>query len=248
MTASPDRDQPTGRDQTVNAAEVAGPPIDEATGGYRQARFERPTGATEIVLVRHGESEPAVPGRPFPLVDGHGDPALAPQGEEQAERVGQRLAGTRIDAVYVSTLRRTAQTAAPLLARVGMTALVEPDVREVHLGEWDGGLYRQRIAEGHPLVAKMFQEERWDAIPGAEPMEQFSARVAGALARLVSAHPDQRIVVFSHGGVIGEALRQVVDSPRRFAFVGVDNASISTIVSVAGRWVLRGYNDTAHLQ
>ena len=54
-------------------------------------------------------------------------------------------------------------------------------------------------------------------------------------------------MIFSHGGVIGEALRQAVDSPRRFAFVGVDNASISTLVSIAGRWVLRGYNDVSHL-
>ena len=233
---------------SVAPAEVAGPRIDEATGGYRQVSFQRPAGATEIVLVRHGESEPAVPGQPFPMVDGHGDPALAPQGHEQAERVGERLAGSRIDAVYVSTLRRTVQTAAPLLARIGMEATVEPDIREVSLGEWDGGLYRQRIAEGHPLVVQMVQEERWDVIPGAEPMEAFTTRVTGALGRLVAAHPDQRIVVFSHGGVIGEALRQAVESPRRFAFVGADNGSISTLVSVAGRWVLRGFNDTAHLQ
>jgi len=79
---------------------------------YRQTRFRRPAGATEILLVRHGESEPLVPGNPFPLVDGHGDPALAPEGHEQAERVASRLASQRIDAIYVSTLRRTAQTAA----------------------------------------------------------------------------------------------------------------------------------------
>ncbi len=233
--------------EAAAVAEAAGPRIDEATGGYRQARFQRPTGATEIVLVRHGESEPAVPGQPFPLVDGHGDPALAPDGLDQAERVGQRLSGSRIDAIYVSTLRRTAMTAAPLLAATGMTPVVEPDIREVHLGEWDGGLYRQRIAEGHPMVAQMIKEERWDVIPGAEPMEAFTSRVRGVLARLVAAHPDQRIVVFSHGGVIGEAIRQAVESPRRFAFVGVDNGSISTLVSVRGRWVVRGYNDVSHL-
>src|SRR5690606_5823870 len=84
-------------------------PRDEATGGYRQLRFSPPPGATEIYLVRHGESEPAVPGQPFPTVDGHGDPALAPQGRAQAERVGERLADTRFDAVYVTTLRRTLQ-------------------------------------------------------------------------------------------------------------------------------------------
>ncbi len=222
-------------------------PVDESTGGYRQLRFAPPPGATEIYLVRHGESEPAVPGRPFPMKDGHGDPALAPQGREQAERVGERLGATSFDAIYVTTLRRTVQTAEPLLARLGVDPVVEPDLREVSLGEWDGGLYRQRMAEGHPVALQMIREERWDVIPGAEPMEVFTGRVAAAMERLVAAHADHRIAVFTHGGVIGEVLRQVVETPRRFAFVGADNGSISTVVSVNGRWILRSFNDTSHL-
>ena len=59
---------------------------------YRQTRFRRPPGSTELLLVRHGESEPMIPGRPFPRVDGHGDPALAPEGERQAELLADRLA------------------------------------------------------------------------------------------------------------------------------------------------------------
>ncbi len=54
---------------------------------YRQTRFTRPQGATEILLVRHGESRAARVDEPFPLVDGQGDPELAPQGREQAELV-----------------------------------------------------------------------------------------------------------------------------------------------------------------
>ena len=70
-----------------------------------------------------------------------------PDGLEQAELVAERLVSTgeRIDAVYVTTLQRTAQTAAPLLARTGMTASVEPDLREVFLGDWEGGLLRQKM-------------------------------------------------------------------------------------------------------
>lgn len=106
--------------------------------GYRQIRYARPPGACEILLVRHGESEEARPDHPFPLVDGQGDPALHPTGEAQARRVAERLAGESIDAVYVSSLRRTRLTAAPLLAMLGVEPVVEPDLREVHLGEWEG--------------------------------------------------------------------------------------------------------------
>src|SRR3954464_6982726 len=103
---------------------------------YRQMRFRRPPGSTELLLVRHGESEPMVPGRPFPLVDGHGDPELAPEGRIQAEQVADRLTGHPIDAIYVPTRRRPVQTAAPLAARLGIEPVVERDLREVHLGEW----------------------------------------------------------------------------------------------------------------
>ena len=62
---------------------------------------------------------------PFPLVDGRSDPALAPEGREQAERVAARLAAAGIDAIYVTTLRRTAETAAPLATRLGLVPAVE---------------------------------------------------------------------------------------------------------------------------
>jgi probable phosphoglycerate mutase len=122
---------------------------------YRQMRFRRPPGSTELLLIRHGESEPMIPGRPFPLVDGHGDPALAPEGVEQAEQLAERLAGHPIDAIYVTPLRRTAQTAAPLAAKLGLEPIVERDLREVHLGEWEGELYRKHMAEGHPIALQV---------------------------------------------------------------------------------------------
>ena len=214
---------------------------------YRQARFRRPAGATEILLVRHGESEPLVPGRPFPLVDGHGDPALAPEGHEQAKRVAARLATQRIAAIYVTTLRRTAQTAAPLAAELGLTPTVEPDLREVHLGEWEGELFRQRVAEGHPIAVRMSEEERWDVIPGGEPKDDFIARLRAGLGRIAAAHPDERVAVFTHGGVIGQLLALAVGTDRSFAFVGADNGSISHLVLHGDRWILRRFNDTAHL-
>jgi probable phosphoglycerate mutase len=200
-----------------------------------------------LFLVRHGESEALIPGRPFPLVDGHGDPALAPEGLEQAERLGARLARHPIDAIYVTTLRRTHQTAAPLADRLGLTPIVEPDLREVHLGEWEGELYRQRMAEGHPIAMRMLREQRWDVIPGGEPSDRLRARVRGAIDRIVAAHPEQRVVVVSHGGVIGEIIAQAVETPHAFAFLGVANASISHLVVAGDRWIVRRFNDTSHL-
>lgn len=213
---------------------------------YRQARFRLPPGATELLLIRHGESQASNPDDPFPLVDGHADPALDPNGHDQAQRLAARLARTRIDAIYVTTLRRTAQTAAPLAARRGLTPQVEPGLREVFLGDWEAGLFRKMVAERHPIAERMWAEERWDVIPGAESAAEFAARVGGAIRRLAAAHPDQVLAVIVHGGVIGQALALAADS-RPFAFLGADNASISRLVVAGDRWIVRGFNDTAHL-
>ncbi len=54
------------------------------------------------------------------------------------------------------------------------------------------------------------------------------------------------MIAYTHGAAIGEILAQATSSAP-FAFIGTDNASISRIVVTPERWVLRGYNDTAHL-
>jgi probable phosphoglycerate mutase len=89
-------------------------------------------------------------------------------------------------------------------------------------------------------------EERWDVIPGAESNAALLTRILSAMNRIVAAHPDQLVVVVTHGGVIAHLLAHATGS-RPFAFSGPDNASISHIVVVNGQMVLRRFNDTSHL-
>ena len=214
---------------------------------YRQLRFRRPPGACELLLIRHGESAPDIEGKGFPLLDGHGDPPLHPEGEIQAVKVADRLvaSGEQIERIYVTTLQRTHQTAAPLAERLGLEPEVEPDLREVYLGEWEGGGFRKAMAEGHPIGQKMMAEQRWDVIPGAEPADAFAERVERAIRRIAAENADRTVAVFSHGGVIGQILAMTASS-RGFAFTP-DNGSISHIVVDGDRWTLRRFNDTAHL-
>lgn len=214
----------------------------------RQHRFQPAAGACEILLVRHGESAPFVEGRPFPLVGGHADPPLHPDGQVQARQVADRLiaTGERISDIYVTTLTRTHQTAAPLAGRLGIEPRVEPDLREVYLGEWEGGLLRQKVIDQDPIAIRMYAEERWDAIPGAEPTDEFDARVRAAIDRIAAAHQDQLVVAVVHGGVIGQIMN-IAAGTTGFRFNGADNASIHHIVVDHERWVIRCFNDTSHL-
>ena len=217
---------------------------------FEQTPYELPPGATEIVLVRHGASAPPVEGMPNPLVGGHSDPALAEAGRAQAELVAEGLRHEPVSAIFVSTLRRTQETAAPLAEALG----IEPEppleeLREVFLGDFEGGVYRIKAARGDPVIQRVFSEEAWSEIPGGESFEHFGARVTAGVGKIVErTGPDRAAVAILHGAVIGQLCRQATES-RPFAFVHADNGSISRlVVQPDGRWLLRSFNDVSHLR
>lgn len=216
---------------------------------YPQRGFQLPPDAVDLLLIRHGASAAAVPGEPFELLEGQADPPLAPEGAEQARKVAAWLANEPISSLFVTPLRRTAQTAAPMAERTGLVPQVVPELREIFLGEWEGGEFRIRVAQGDPLSIRLFEEERWDVIPGAESLESFGARIASGLERVADAIGSGNTgAAILHGGVITEICHQVAQS-RPFAFLQVDNTSITRVVRRPdGRWLLRYFNETAHLR
>ncbi len=221
-------------------------PADE---GYRQRRFVVPPDATEIVLVRHGASAPVLPGVDHDiLADGRGDPSLAPEGALQAERVAARLRHERIGALFVTPMRRTIETAAPLAEITGLRPVVIPELAEVHLGAWEPVEHRIRVETEDPVWRQTLVEQRWDVIPGAESMTGLAARVRDGLdAILAEVGPGRIGIAFLHGGVIGEICRQAVDS-QPFSFIYADNCAITRLVRrVDGEWMLRSFNETNHL-
>lgn len=189
-----------------------------------------------------------VEGQSFDLVDGHGDPHLHPDGVDQAERMAERLVSTAepVAAIYVTKLTRTQQTAAPLAARLGIEPVVDPDLHEVFLGDWEGGEFRRRVADGDPIALRMYEEQRWDVIPNGEPADVFRGRVQRGIGRIAAAHSDELVVAVVHGGVIGQVMN-IASGSDGFVFNGAANASITHLVVEPTRWVVRCYNDTAHL-
>lgn len=214
---------------------------------YPQLRFQEPAGSTFITLVRHGQTEPADPDNPFPLKDGHGDPSLTPLGYKQAAAAGGWLARESIDHIYVSSLIRTHQTAAPLVTALGMEPKIEPDLREVFLGDWEGGLFRKKAEEGHPAVEAFRQTGDWGNIPGAETNAELMARTSNAINAIHAAHTGEHVVCFVHGGVVA-ALFGYGAKTAMGHFGGTDNCGIHRLAIVGDdQWLLRSFNDVRHL-
>ena len=207
--------------------------------------MEPTPGTCQVVLIRHGQSIPWVEGQPFDLIGGHGDPPLSPRGHWQAARLADRLEREPISAMYVSSLTRTHETAAPLASRLGLTPQVEPDLREVHLGETESGVFRQMAAEGHPMVDEMRAARDWSVVPGGESNEQLRVRTVAVIERLVAKHVDELIGVVCHGGVIASLVGHATGT-HPFDYLGVRNSSLSHLYITEDRWLLRSFNDTAH--
>jgi 2,3-bisphosphoglycerate-dependent phosphoglycerate mutase len=216
---------------------------------FEQTPYELPPGATEIILVRHGASSPPIEGQPNPLIGGHSNPALAEAGRAQAELVAEGLRHEPISALFVSTLRRTAETAAPLAEAIGIEPEPLEELREIFLGDYEGGVYRIKSARGDPVIKRVFSEEAWSEIPNAETFEHFGPRLVAGVEKIVAATgPDKAAAAIVHGAVIGQLCRQATAS-RPFAFVHADNGSISRLVVLADRgWLLRSFNDISHLR
>jgi len=213
---------------------------------YAQHEYRSPDDATEILLVRHGASQAFVPGEDFPMLGDQGDPPLSPEGRVQAEKVCARLAWEPIEKVYVTKLQRTIETAAPLLEELGLEAEVSPHLHEIHFGDWEGGLARQKLTElTDPAAIEARRTGTWDSVPGAERWEDFTARVTLGLNEIAAANPGGNVAAFAHGVVIGAATRTLIDAPRRLGTV--ENCSITHLIKTGDVWMIRSFNDTAHL-
>jgi probable phosphoglycerate mutase len=213
-----------------------------------QRPFQLPAGATDLLLVRHGSTSTATAAAQDGGGNRQSDPPLTEDGVRQSAVVARRLAEVSAAGLFVTPLRRTAQTAAPIAELLGYTPIVVPELREVHLGQWEGQLNARVLQDGE-LSREVFRTERWDVIPGAEPMEEFADRVRRGIAVIAdTVGADATAIAVVHGGVIAEACRQVTGS-HAFAFLYAENCSITRIVRMPrGRWALLGFNDTAHLR
>ena len=212
-----------------------------------QQRYRMPSGAKQLILVRHGSTD--LENAERIVLDGLdiSNPVLLPEGHEQAQAVARRLSAEPVSAIFVTPLHRTHQTAEPLAALTGLGLTVIPELREVHMGDWEHG-FHVHATSGNELLGRMFAEETWDVVPNAEPMAAVSARVRAGIQRVAEIlAPDSSGVIFAHGGTIAEICRQAARSSP-FAFFGPDNTSISRIIVHGdGHWTLRCFNDVAHL-
>ncbi|KUM02980.1 phosphoglycerate mutase family protein [Chromobacterium subtsugae] len=201
---------------------------------------------TRFCLVRHGETDW---NREYRL-QGHTDIPLNDTGLEQAIQLARAFSPGqhRFDALYVSDLTRTRQTAAPLADKLRLAALDTPQLRERHMGALQGLTY----AEAAQRIPDIYQRQQtrdpdYD-LEGGESLRRFRARVLDGMASIAALHPGEDVLIVTHGGVLDIMYRAATAKPledkRDFP---IPNAALNWLDYQDGSWTLRRWADESHL-
>lgn len=183
--------------------------------------------ATGVIFVRHGRAD-------FPhdrlYCDDREDPALTPEGVEQAAHAAQLLRGQPVVAIYASPMQRTRSTAAPIVEATGVSLRLHPGLRERPFGIWDG-LYFDDIARDYPEEFQAWKRDPVHYVPeGGEPISAHLERVTGAVREIVAEHPGELVVVVAHVGPIRMCLADALSMPlEAYRRLTVDYGSLSRI-------------------
>ena len=197
-----------------------------------------------VWLARHGETEANRGG----LYCGHSETKLTVRGEAQAAALGRRLAAVKVTGVATSDLGRAVATAGIALAGKGLAPYVDPDLRELHYGQWEMKKDAE-IRRDDPAQHKLMRDEdpAWQP-PGGEDLGQVRTRMADAFRRLVSRTPSGDVLVVSHGTALSCLFAELLGMPTDHALrMAPANCGLSRLDVAGGRVYLALFNDVSHL-
>ena len=158
------------------------------------------------------------------------------------------MANEPIVAIYSSDLARARETAAPLAEALCLPLRATPLLREVSFGAWEG----LSVSEVEARWPDQYMAWRHDSVsyrpPEGERLEELQQRSMAAVAAILTAHPGEKVAVFSHGGAVKAILCGLMTFPlgvwRRLR---VDNTSVTRLCCGPLGPTLTLYNDTSHL-
>lgn len=206
---------------------------------------------TDLILIRHGESEAQVRG----FMSGHDTClGLSDLGRRQADALRERLDATGelrgASTLYSSILPRAVETAAAIAPAVesATTPQAECEWCEIHAGEAEGMTWDE-IHARYPRAAES-PDPFARRIPGAETWAEFFVRAGARLRRVADDHAGEQVVVVCHGGIIGASFVALGDLPIGQSFTlahEITNTSLTQWRWTGAAWRLVRFNDAAHL-
>lgn len=195
-----------------------------------------------IFLLRHGA---IIQQRPRRFV-GQTDFPLTMEGREQASLWREALAEVPLAGAVVSDLTRCRETAALALEGRGIVPRLEPRLREINLGLWEG-LTVKEVGERYPGSYQRRGCDLADCRPeGGESFADVQDRAVAALGEL--AECDGIFLVVAHGGVNRTILCHALGIPLEHLFrLGQDYCRLNILCLGPDCWRVDAMNLTPTL-
>jgi len=199
----------------------------------------------ELYVVRHGETQANRERR----YSGWTETPLTEAGLKQAEKTGYFLADFNPHMLFCSDLQRARDTAGAIGAACGLQPVVNPLLREINFGQWEGKSFSE-IDEKWPVEVKRWLDDPLTySPPGGETVVEVSERMLSFMQKIKAKNnTSTRVVVVSHGGSIRALLHSVFNyDSKSFWDVGIANSSINLFRLAEGELKSDYYNYTGHL-
>ncbi len=199
---------------------------------------------TEIILIRHGETEWNSQKR----MQGHSNSDLSLVGQAQIQALGQWMKNVPFDLIYSSDSLRAKQTAEAITQFSGHELQFDQRLREKNLGVFEG-LTSEEARERHPEVFRLFKTAGSTyVIDEGESTQQLQDRALEIVNEIRIKHPEERVLLVTHGGfirvVMKHSLGLSLETPTRFL---IRNTGVFRLVW-EDKWLVSQMGGVSHLE
>jgi alpha-ribazole phosphatase len=200
---------------------------------------------SRLLLVRHGNTQRNNAVRFW----GKTDVALSARGLRQAEKLRERLATQKIDAIYASELSRARVTAEIIASRHSLDINTRAELNEIDFGSVEGMTFEE-VGQLHPELAEVLS--KWNPhprFPGGESLDDLDQRVQKFLKGLDNQNPEETILIVAHAGTLRLMICNLLGiGLEHWRHMKVDLASLSILETYPQGAILILLNDVSHLK
>jgi broad specificity phosphatase PhoE len=177
----------------------------------------------KLIIVRHGETVE----NKTKTIQGHTHGTLTDKGIKENAQLAELLKDHELHYIYSSDLGRALKTAKQIQAHHPyLEIILEPLLRERYYADAQGKTYKECGFDGVP-------EMTW--VPeGGESLESMLQRAEQFIENVKRDHPDENVMVVTHGLLIMALLSKLLDSEFGDVNANLPGNSSAIVVEVNG--------------